>query len=191
MGKKYELNMTEGSIFKAIISFAFPVMLSSMLQLLFNAADLIVISRWSGSTAMASVGSTSSLTNLVVNLFVGMSIGTSVIVARNYGAKDKDGIERAVHTSIKFSIIIGLCALAIGQVFCRPLLMLIDTPSGEVLEGAVLYMRIIFLGTPATVVYNYGAAVLRSVGDSKRPLYILGICGIVNFALNLIFVYCR
>lgn len=188
MKRSHELNMTQGSILKSIIAFAVPLMLSSILQHLFNAADIIVVSRWSGSTAMASVGSTSSLTNLVVNFFIGMSIGVTVLVSKKYGAGDIDGIKRAVHTSLLLSIIIGFSACVLGQILCKPLLVLIDTPEGEVLAGAVLYMRIIFFGTPATVIYNYCAAVLRSIGDSKRPLYIIGLCGAVNFVLNLIFV---
>ena len=186
--KRHEINMTEGSILKSIISFAIPMMMSSMLQIFFNAADLIVVSRWTGSLAMASVGSTSQLTSLVVNLFLGMAIGSTVTISRCYGAKDPDGIHRAVHTSVLFSIIIGLTAFTLGQILCKPLLLITGTPSGEVLDGAVLYMRIVFFGTPATVIYNYSAAALRSVGDNKRPLYILAISGVVNFVLNLIFV---
>lgn len=185
---RYELNMTQGSIFKSIILFTFPMMLSSILQLFFNTADLIVVSRWSGSNAMASVGSTSALTNMIVNLFIGMSIGATVAVSRNYGAGNREGMDRAIHTSMFFSIIVGLSAFVIGQMLCKPLLILMDTPSGKVLDGAVLYMRIIFLGTPATVAYNYGASILRAIGDTKRPLYILAISGTVNFVLNLIFV---
>ena len=190
MKKSYELNMTQGSIMKAIITFAIPIMLSSVLQMFFNAADIIVVSRWDGSNAMASVGSTSSLTNLVVNFFIGMGIGATVLVSKRYGAGDVDGIHRAVHTALLFSVIIGFGACIIGQILCRPLLVLIDTPEGDVLNGAVLYMRIIFLGTPATVIYNYSAAVLRSVGDTKRPMYIIGFCGLMNFLLNLLFVIC-
>ena len=182
--------MTEGSILKGILRFAVPLMLSSMLQLFYNAADIIVVGRWTGSTAMASVGATSALVNLIVNFFIGMCIGTTVLVSRRYGAGDKEGMDRAVHTSVMFSVFVGFGALLIGQILCKPILILMDTPSGEVLDGAVLYMKIIFAGTPATVVYNYGAATLRSVGDSKRPLYILGISGLVNFILNLIFVIC-
>jgi len=187
---KYELNMTEGSVLKGILRFAFPLMLSSMLQIFYNAADLIVVSRWTGSSAMASVGATSSLVNLIVNLFIGMSIGTTVMVSRRYGADDKAGMDKAVYTSVFFSIIVGVSAFVIGQILCRPLLVIMDTPSGDVLDGAVLYMRIIFAGTPATVVYNYGSATLRSVGDSKRPLFILAISGTLNFILNMIFVIC-
>lgn len=187
---KYEINMTEGSLLKSMLRFALPLMLSSMFQIFYNAADIIVVSRWTGSQAMASVGSTTALINLIINLFIGMSIGTTVTVSRCYGAKDAEGMSRAVHTAILFSVLVGFGASFFGEILCKPLLVLMDTPSGAVLDGAVLYMRIIFLGTPATVVYNYGAAILRSVGDTKRPLYILAISGAVNFVLNLLFVIC-
>lgn len=186
--KNREINMTEGPILKAILLFALPLIFSSVLQLCFNAADMIVVSRWTGSVAMASVGATSSLTNLLLNLFIGMAIGTTVVVSRKYGAKDREEMDRAVHTSVAFGVFLGIGASLLGILLCKPLLVLIDTPSGEVLDGAVLYMRIIFCGTPATVTYNYGAAALRSVGDSKSSLYILIISGVVNVILNLIFV---
>ncbi len=185
---RYELDMTQGSVLKNILRFAIPYMLTSMLQIFYNAADLVVVSRWSGSEAMASVGATGALTNLLLNLFLGMSVGASVVISRRYGAHDDDGMHRAVHTTVLFGTILGFAALAIGQIFCKPLLLLMGTPKGKVLNGAVLYMRIIFLGTPATLAYNFGAAVLRSVGDTKRPLYILSVSGIVNIALNLILV---
>lgn len=185
---KYELNMTQGSILKNLIRFAVPMLLANVLQHLYNAADIIVVSRWSGSTAMASVGSTSALTNLLVNFFVGMAIGTTVIVSRRFGADDKKALDKAVHTSVMFGIILGLLVCLIGETLCRPLLCLLDTPGGEVLDGAVLYMRIIFAGTPATVLYNYGAACLRSLGDTKRPLYIVAFTGLLNFLLNILFV---
>ncbi len=186
--KKYELDMTSGPILKNMLRFALPYMLTSMLQIFYNAADLVVVSRWTGSDAMASVGATSALTNLLLNLFLGMSVGTSVIVSRRFGAHDTKGIEKAVHTSILFSLFLGISALTVGQIFCKPLLVLMDTPSGSILNGAVLYMRIIFLGTPATLLYNFSSAILRSVGDTKRPLYILSVSGIINVILNLIFV---
>lgn len=186
--KKYELDMTKGSILKSILRFSIPYMLTSMLQIFYNAADLVVVSRWTGSEAMASVGATSAITNLLLNLFLGMSVGTSVIMSRRYGAHDKAGMEKAVHTTVLLAIILGITSLIIGQAFCKPLLILMDTPEGTVLNGAVLYMRIIFLGTPATLCYNFCSAILRSVGDTKRPLYILSLSGIVNVLLNLLFV---
>lgn len=185
---KYELDMTKGSILKSILRFSIPYMLTSMLQIFYNAADLVVVSRWTGSEAMASVGATSALTNLLLHLFLGMSVGTSVIMSRRYGARDSEGIQNTVHTTVLFSLILGVVSFAVGQIFCKPLLELMDTPQGNVLNGAVLYMRIIFLGTPATLCYNFCSAILRSVGDTKRPLYILSLSGIVNVVLNLLFV---
>lgn len=187
---RFELDMSQGPILSNILRFAIPLMLANVLQLLYNAADLIVVSRWSGSEAMASVGTTGALTNLLINVFVGMSLGASVVVSRNFGAQNNEGIYKSVHTSMLLGIIAGGCALVIGQVFCKPLLLLMDTPEGPVLDGAILYMRIIFIGTPASLVYNFGAAILRAVGDTKRPLYILAISGLVNVVLNLFLVIC-
>jgi len=186
--KKHELNMTEGPLLGKILRYAFPVMLSSLLTHLYNAADIIVVSRWSGSNAMASVGATSALSGLLVQFFLGIAIGTTIIVSRRYGADEKEGLSRALHTSVLFSIILGLTAATLGQIFCRPLLILTGTPEGKILDGAILYMRIIFCGTPATVIYSFGAAAVRATGDSKRPLYILATSGAVNFLLNLLFV---
>ncbi len=188
MAAKHEIDMSRGSILKNLIRFAIPVMLASILQLLYNAADLVVVSNFASGDAMASVGATSSLYNLLTNVFIGISLGTSVIVAKRYGAMDTAGLFKAVHTSMAFSGVVGIVAMAIGLLFAKPLLVLMDTPAGPVLDGASLYMTIIFIGVPASVVYNFGAAVLRSVGDTKRPLYILTISGAVNVILNLIFV---
>ncbi len=186
--RRYELDMTQGSILKNTLLFAFPFMLSSILQLLYNAADLIVVGRFAGHDAMAAVGTTGALTNLLINIFIGFSLGTSVSVSRRYGAKDEQGVYRVVHTSMLLSIIAGLSAMVVGLIFCKPLLVMMDTPEGPVLNGAVLYMRILFLGVPASLVYNFGAAILRAVGDTKRPLYVLAATGLVNVALNLLLV---
>jgi len=185
---KHELDMTKGSIFKNTFRFAVPLMLANVLQLLYNAADLVVVSRWAGNDAMASVGSTGALTNLLINIFVGVSLGAGVVVSRRYGAGDDEGLSKAVHTSVFLGIIAGVCSLLAGLFLSKPLLMLMGTPEGKVLDGAVLYMKIIFIGTPAVMVYNFGAAVMRAVGDTKRPLYILSLSGIVNVILNLVLV---
>lgn len=185
---KYELDMSQGSILKNIVRFAIPLMLANILQLLYNAADLVVVSYFSGNDAVASVGSTGALTNLLINIFVGMSLGAGVVVSRRFGAQDSQGVYRAVHTTILLGMIAGVLALTIGQIFSKPLLVLMGTPEGPVLNGAELYMRIIFIGTPAALLYNFGAAILRAVGDTKRPLYILAISGAVNVVLNLILV---
>ncbi len=185
---KNEIDMTSGSLFKKIIGFTLPFMLSSIIQLLYNAADLVVVSRFSGSKAMASVGATSSLVNLMLNLFIGLSVGAGVVLSRRYGAHDGEGVHKAVHTAIATGIIAGFVACAVGQLACKSALVLTDTPKGEVFDGAILYLRIILAGAPAAVIYNFGAAVLRSVGDTKRPLYILTLSGLANVVLNLFFV---
>lgn len=186
--RKHDINMTEGPILKNLLRFAFPMILSTFMQHLYNAIDFIIVGRWSGSNAMASVGATSSLTNLLINFFIGMSISATILVSRRYGANDKDGLSRVLHTALFFSILLGVTACSVGLIFCRPLLVLMDTPDGAVLDGAVNYMRIIFIGTPATVIYNFGAASIRATGDSKRPLYILAISGAVHLLLNLLFI---
>ena len=186
--KKYELDMTKGSVLKGILLFTIPLIMTSLLQLLYNAADLVVVSRFAGSNAMASVGATGSVSNLIVNLAVGLSLGSGVVVARSFGARDNEKISKSVHTSVFLSIIIGIATSILGVAFSRPLLSLMGTPEGEVLDGAVLYMRIYFLGIPASLVYNFASSVLRAVGDTKRPLYILSTTGIVNVVLNLVFV---
>lgn len=188
MAKKYELDLTQGPMLKNILIFALPMIAGNLLQLLYNAADMIVVSRWAGSNAMASVGATGSLSSLIVTLCMGLSIGASVIVSRSYGSGDKDALERSVHTSMLVGFISGVMAMFVGVFLARPLLGLMGTPEGEVMEGAVLYMRLYFVGIPGTMVYNFGSAILRSVGDTKRPLYILSVTGIVNVVLNLIFV---
>ena len=189
MGKKtYAIDMVNGSIFKSIVAFVVPLILGNILQLLYNAADIIVVSRWAGSNAMASVGATGSLNALIVSLFIGLSVGSSVIVSRCCGARNGAGIHRAVHTSILLGITAGISAMIIGITFSGFILKLMGTPEGKVLDGAVLYMKIYFIGVPASLVYNFGAAILRAIGDTRRPLYILAFSGIVNVVLNLIFV---
>ena len=147
-------------------------MLSGILQLLFNAADIIVVGQFTGSSALAAVGSTSSLINLFVNVFIGFSIGANVLVAQYFGARDEKNVHETVHTSILLAIICGLILIVAGISLAPPMLELMDTPD-EVLGQAVLYMRIYFVGMPATLVYNFGAAILRAVGDTRRPLYYL------------------
>lgn len=187
MKRSYEMNMCEGPLFQKIIIFALPLVLSGILQLLFNAADIIVVGRFSGEHALAAVGSTSSLINLLVNLFIGVSVGANVLVGRYYGAGDYDNIEESVHTAIYTAIVSGILMIVIGVVAARPLLELMGTPE-NVIDLSVLYMRIYFIGMPAFMVYNFGAAILRSVGDTKRPLYFLMVSGIVNVLFNLFFV---
>lgn len=181
------LDMGSRQLFKKIFIFALPIMAMNILQLLFNAADMVVVGRYSGSEALAAVGATSALINLIVNLFMGLSVGTSVIVAQDYGAGKSDDVSRSVHTSIAISIISGLMVGVIGFVFCEPLLSIMGTPE-NIIDLSVLYMRIYFIGIPGSMVYNFGAAILRAVGDSRHPMYYLVIAGIINVILNLFFV---
>jgi len=162
-------------------------MAMNILQLLFNAADMIVVGQFSGSDALAAVGATGSLINLIVASFMGLSAGTSVIVAQDYGAGHPIDVRRSVHTSIAISIIGGLIVAVIGFVFCRPLLEIMGTPE-DIINLSTLYMKIYFIGVPAVMVYNFGAAILRAVGDSRRPMYYLIVSGVINVALNLFFV---
>lgn len=185
--RRHTMDLCHGPILKNLVLYALPLIASGVLQLLYNAADLIVVARFAGGTALAAVGSTGSLVSLIINVFIGMSTGASVVVARYYGAEDREGVSRSVHTTIALSFISGVATLLIGLFFSPALLRLMDTPS-DVIDQAVLYLRIYFLGMPATMLYNFGSAVLRSVGDSKRPLYILSLSGIVNVGLNLLLV---
>ena len=187
VARKYEIDMSKGSILKNMLFFAFPLMLSNILQLLYNAADTIVVGRWGGPDCLAAVGATGTLTTLLVNVFVGLSIGASVAVSRKYGAGDMVGLHKAAHTTVALGIIVGFASMIVGQLACRPVLRLMGTPV-DIIDLSVLYMRIIFVGVPAQMVYNFGAAILRSVGDTRRPLYILSVTGIVNVFLNLILV---
>ena len=187
MKKAYSIDMTHGPLLGKMLRFAFPLMISSVLQLLFNAADVIVVGRFAGSNALAAVGSTGALINLLVNLFIGLSVGTNVIVARYVGANDWKDAHEAVHTSVLLSLLGGSFLVLVGLLLAKPLLTLMGTPN-EVLDLAAVYMRIFFCGMPLNMLYNFGSAILRSTGDTKRPLYFLIISGIINVGLNLIFV---
>lgn len=189
--KKYEMDMCSGSVLKKMLLFALPLMCSSVLQLLFNAADIVVVGRFAGDNSLAAVGSTSALINLLTNLFVGLSIGTNVLTARFYGAKKEQDLRETVHTSVLLSIFSGLFLTVLGIGAARGLLELMQAPE-EVLGLAALYLRVYFLGMTSTMVYNFGSAILRAVGDTRRPLYYLLFAGIVNVLLNLFFVIvCR
>lgn len=183
--KKYEMDMCNGNIFLKIIRFSIPLALMGMLQLFYNAADLIIVSKFGGDPdALGAVGSTGSIINLLVNLFIGLSVGTNVVVARYFGAKKHDKIKDVVHTSILSSFIIGIVLGLFGFIFARQLLHLMNNE----LELSVVYLKIYFLGMPFNLVYNFAASILRAVGDTKRPLYYLSISGIANVLLNLLFV---
>lgn len=183
----YEMDMCNGPLLGKILIFAIPLMLSGILQLLFNAADIIVVGRYAGSQALAAVGSTGSLINLLINVFMGFSVGVNVLVARYYGAHDEKNISDTVHTAIMTSIVSSIILVFVGIFASRPLLSLMGTPD-DVLDQAVLYMRIYFAGMPVIMMYNFGSAILRAIGDTKRPLYFLLIAGVVNVLLNLCFV---
>jgi len=185
--RNQEMDMVNGPLFSKIVIFALPILAMNLLQLLFNAADMIVVGRFSGSEALAAVGATGPLINLIVNLFMGLSVGTSVIVAQDYGAGDARVVSRSVHTSIMLSIITGIFVTLIGLFLCKPMLEMMGTPD-DILDLSITYLRIYFYGVPASMVYNFGAAILRAVGDSRRPMNYLTISGIVNVFLNLLFV---
>ena len=179
--------MTRGAIFPKLVKFSLPLILSSVLQLLFNAADIVVVGRYAGENSLAAVGSTSSLVNLLVGLFLGLGIGCNVLAANYIGAGKKHALNRTVHTSILLGLIGGILLTFVGVCFSRQMLILMSTPR-DVLSLATLYLKVFFGGITASVVYNFGAALLRAKGDTKRPLYILLIAGLLNVILNLIFV---
>ncbi len=185
--KTYEMDMCSGPIFVKIVVFAIPLILSGILQLLFNAADIIVVGRFAGSESLAAVGSTSALINLLINVFIGLSVGANVLVARFYGAGLQRDLEETVHTAMVMAGAGGLILIAVGVTLADPMLELMGTPH-DVLPLAALYMKIFFVGMPANLIYNFGSAILRAVGDTKRPLYFLLLAGIVNVVLNLFFV---
>lgn len=181
------MDMVNGPIFSQVVRYALPLMLSGILQLLYNAADVVVVGRFAGPTALAAVSSTGSLTALIVNVFMGLSVGTSVVVAQNYGANRYRDVSEAVHTAVAISLLAGVVVAVFGVLAAKPLLQLMKNPP-DVIDQSALYMRIYFLGMPVNMIYNFGSAVLRAVGDTKRPLYFLTIAGIVNVLLNLFFV---
>lgn len=187
MAKNYRIDMTNGALLPKILKFSFPLMLSSLLQLLFNAADIIVVGKFAGHQALAAVSSTGALVNLIVNLFIGLSVGTNVLVARQIGARENEKIYKTVHTAMALSFIGGVILTIFGVVMAHPLLKMMNVPS-DVIDLSTLYLQIYFMGITAMLVYNYGAAILRAKGDTKRPLYFLTIAGIVNVVFNLILV---
>ena len=187
MARNYEMDMTSGPLLGKILAFSFPLMCSGVLQLLFNAADIIVVGRYAGHTALAAVGSTSSLINLLVNLFVGLSVGANVLIAGSYGAGRMEAVHKGVHTAMLTALVGGIALIFVGLAASRPMLSLMGTPD-DVIDQAALYLRIYFVGAPSLLVYNFGAAILRAVGDTRRPLYFLTLAGVLNVILNLVFV---
>lgn len=184
---KYEIDMCNGSIMDKLISFSLPLMLSGILQLMFNAVDIVVVGRFSGSSALAAVGSTTALINVFTNLFIGVSLGANVLAARFYASGRRKEMSETVHTSILLALISGIAMAIVGLLFSRWALELMGTPA-DVIDQSSLYMKIYFLGMPFFMLYNYGAAILRAVGDTKRPLMFLIISGVTNAILNMILV---
>ena len=184
---KYEIDMCNGSILDKLVSFSIPLMLSGILQLLFNAVDIIVVGQFTGNEALAAVGSTTALINVFVNLFIGISLGASVLAARFYATGQEKEMTETVHTSITLALISGIAMGIIGVIAAKGALELMDTPD-NVLNLSTLYMRIYFMGMPFFMLYNYGAAILRAVGDTKRPLLFLIISGATNVVLNFLLV---
>ena len=185
--KTKSLDMTKGPIFKKIIIYTIPIIISNLLQLFFNAADIVVVGQFCGSLAVAAVGSNGSLVNLLINVMMGLSVGTGIITAQGIGAKDYKTVEKTVHTAIPTALIIGGALSVIGFFFSKDFLKLMDTPS-DVLPLATTYLKIYFLGVISNSVYNFGASILRSAGDTKSPLIFLTISGVLNVLLNLFFV---
>lgn len=187
MFKRRAVDMLEGPLTKNLFAFALPVMLSGILQLLYNAADVVVVGKFAGHTSLAAVGSTGSLVTLITNLAIGLAVGVNIIIARHIGAKDSERADRALHTSATLAIIIGIATALVGIFISRQALIWMDSPH-DVIDKSTLYLKIYFLGAPALVVYNFGAMALRSAGDTTRPLYFLTFSGLVNVSLNLVFV---
>ncbi len=185
--EKNQIDMLSGSLFKKILLFALPLAATSIMQQLFNSADMAVAGTFAGSEALAAVGSTSPLISLLVNLFVGIAMGSNVVIATYIGQGRPDEISGAVHTSLCLAGIGGILVMLIGVIFARPLVVLIGAPE-DILDLAALYIRIFFIGVPFNMIYNFGASILRSKGDSRRPMFMLMISGVVNIGLNLVFV---
>ncbi len=185
--RNYEIDMCNGPLTRKIITYCIPLALSGILQLLYNAADIIVVGRFTGPTALAAVGSTGSLINLIVNLLIGLSVGASVCVANFYGAGREKDVRETVHTAMLISVIGGVIVSVVGMVFAKTFLGWMGSPD-DVIDQATLYLRIYFAGMPLTMAYNFASAIFRALGDTKRPLYYLAVSGLVNVILNLIFV---
>ena len=181
------MDMTTGPLLPKVLAFLGPLILTGILQLLYNAADIVVVGRFAGPQALAAVGSTGALINLLVNVFMGLSVGASVVVARAYGAGDNRSVSTGVHTAITVAGVAGVLVGVLGFVASHPLLKWMGSPD-DVLDMATLYMKIFFVGMPANMLYNFGAAILRAVGDTRRPLYYLTVSGILNVLLNLVLV---
>ena len=187
MARSKDMDLTSGSLWNKILMFALPLAASSILQQLFNSADVAVVGQFAGSRALAAVGSNAAVINLLVNIFIGLSVGANVVIARYIGEKNERKVESAVHTAIAVSLASGVIVMILGILVSRPILELISTPD-DIIDLAAVYLRIYFLGMPFMMLYNFGAAILRSIGDTKRPFICLLVSGIINVILNLFFV---
>ncbi len=187
MSRKYQIDMRRGPLLKQILVFTIPLMLTGFLQLLYNAVDIIIIGKFDGTVAQGAVSSTSQLINLFVSMFMGIAAGSSVVASRAAGASDVESVDGIVHTSIALSLILGIILAAVGVIFSNDMLKFMSAPD-ETIELSTLYLTIFFLGMPANMVYNFGSSLLRSMGDTKRPLYFLLISGAINLTFNILFV---
>lgn len=185
--KSRQTDMLQGSLYSGIIQYTIPIILSSVLQLLFNAADLVVVGQFCGSISVGAVSATSAITNLIINLFVGLSVGAGVCVAHGLGGRKEEEVHRTVHTAIPVALISGIFLTAVGIAFAKPLLQMMSTPE-DVLPLSSLYMTIYFAGITFTILYNFASSILRAAGDTKGPLIYLSVAGVVNVILNLVFV---
>ena len=185
--KQKTVSITEGVIWKQLLLFAIPILLSNLLQQMYNAADLIIVGRFTGSGALAAVGSTTSLINLMIGFFLGVSVGAGIIVSQFYGAQSQDGVSKSVHSAMALALSMGVLFTVIGVFFVPPLLKVMQTPD-DVIDQASLYMRIFFTGMIPTMIYNMGTGILRAIGDTRRPLYYLAVCTSLNVVLDLLFV---
>ena len=185
--RSYEIDMCNGPLLGKILRFAVPLMLSGVLQLFFNAADIVVVGRFTGHTALAAVGSTGALINLLINVFIGLSIGTNVLVARYYGAQDAKQLSETVHTSVLTSLVSGVILIAVGVAFAEPLLTLMGTPE-EILADSSLYLDIYVLGLPFMFFYNIATGIFSALGDSKTPFYFLAVSSLSNIGVDILFV---
>ncbi len=187
MAQQYKLDMTRGPLSIQIGQYMFPLALSFLAQLIFHIADIWVIGRYSDHTSVAAIGTTSTSIGLLINTFTGLSVGANAVVAQCLGAKDNKSTMRAIHTSIGTAIISGILVMILGIIFSRSMLEMIDVPH-EIMPKALLYLRICFIGAPFLLLYNFGCAILRAIGDTKRPLYFLFFAGVINVILNLVLV---
>lgn len=185
--KEKKIDMCNGSLFKSIIAFSLPLVFSGILQLFFNAADVVVVGKFAGDESLAAVGATTTLINLLTNLFIGLSVGANVLVANYYGARQTKDVHETVHTAMTISAFSGLILTVVGFFAAPFLLSLMQTPS-EIIDLSVIYLRTYFVGMPAVMIYNFGSAILRATGDTKRALYILSFSGVINVLFNLLFV---